>query len=107
MNIRLFFFFFFSSRRRHTRLQGDWSSDVCSSDLDEQVRETELRLEILEQVHDLRLDRDVESGDRLVGDDELRAHRQRARDPDTLTLTAGELVRISAQVIGQEADRLE
>src|ERR1039457_1034517 len=25
--------FFFSSRRRRTRLQGDWSSDVCSSDL--------------------------------------------------------------------------
>src|SRR6266850_3439682 len=29
----IWFFFFFSSRRRHTRLQGDWSSDVCSSDL--------------------------------------------------------------------------
>src|SRR5437762_4309659 len=30
----LFFsFFFFSSRRRHTRYIGDWSSDVCSSDL--------------------------------------------------------------------------
>src|SRR5438093_6097240 len=27
-------FFFFSSRRRHTRLVSDWSSDVCSSDLD-------------------------------------------------------------------------
>src|SRR5690242_2363245 len=26
-------FFFFSSRRRHTRLTCDWSSDVCSSDL--------------------------------------------------------------------------
>src|SRR5256884_69608 len=26
-------FFFFSSRRRHTRCSGDWSSDVCSSDL--------------------------------------------------------------------------
>src|SRR5690348_18488663 len=25
--------FFFSSRRRHTRWTGDWSSDVCSSDL--------------------------------------------------------------------------
>src|SRR6266850_1323275 len=25
---------FFSSRRRHTSLQGDWSSDVCSSDLE-------------------------------------------------------------------------
>src|SRR5206468_8498532 len=29
-----FFFFFFSSRRRHTRSDRDWSSDVCSSDLD-------------------------------------------------------------------------
>src|SRR5256885_11164419 len=29
--------FFFSSRRRHTRLQGDWSSDVCSSDLLERL----------------------------------------------------------------------
>src|SRR2546429_9048873 len=27
------FFFFFSSRRRHTRCSRDWSSDVCSSDL--------------------------------------------------------------------------
>src|SRR5437762_5607658 len=27
------FMFFFSSRRRHTRYIGDWSSDVCSSDL--------------------------------------------------------------------------
>src|SRR5215467_1670256 len=39
-----FFFFFFSSRRRHTRLQGDWSSDVCSSDLNRwpgNVRELE------------------------------------------------------------------
>src|SRR5437762_5611710 len=33
MIIFIFFFFFFSSRRRHTRYIGDWSSDVCSSDL--------------------------------------------------------------------------
>src|SRR6266487_1186800 len=32
LNIALLFFFF-SSRRRHTRWTGDWSSDVCSSDL--------------------------------------------------------------------------
>src|SRR5256885_11954287 len=38
---------FVSSRRRHTRLQGDWSSDVCSSDLD-------LRKEMSELGHDLR-----------------------------------------------------
>src|SRR5207248_4574832 len=29
----VWFVFFFSSRRRHTRSYGDWSSDVCSSDL--------------------------------------------------------------------------
>src|SRR5690625_4833728 len=28
-------FFFFSSRRRHTRWPRDWSSDVCSSDLED------------------------------------------------------------------------
>src|SRR5437879_13631090 len=31
--MRFWFLFFFSSRRRHTRYIGDWSSDVCSSDL--------------------------------------------------------------------------
>src|SRR5207302_7699838 len=30
---RLGIVFFFSSRRRHTRFSRDWSSDVCSSDL--------------------------------------------------------------------------
>src|SRR5690606_40654688 len=30
-------FFFFSSRRRHTRFSRDWSSDVCSSDLKNEV----------------------------------------------------------------------
>src|SRR2546429_4189478 len=35
----VFCVFFFSSRRRHTRCSRDWSSDVCSSDLDsERVR---------------------------------------------------------------------
>src|SRR5260370_24516431 len=30
----VYLFFFFSSRRRHTRFKCDWSSDVCSSDLE-------------------------------------------------------------------------
>src|SRR5262245_65364762 len=30
-------YFFFSSRRRHTRCLSDWSSDVCSSDLEDKV----------------------------------------------------------------------
>src|SRR3712207_6974762 len=36
------FFFFFSSRRRHTRYWRDWSSDVCSSDLDRLARNQQL-----------------------------------------------------------------
>src|SRR5438876_5264686 len=40
--ICLFFFFFFSSRRRHTRWTGDWSSDVCSSDLIRQAAQGEV-----------------------------------------------------------------
>src|SRR5256884_8131378 len=34
-------FFFFSSRRRHTRCSRDWSSDVCSSDLDDTAKRFE------------------------------------------------------------------
>src|SRR6266542_4837010 len=33
-------YFFFSSRRRHTRCYRDWSSDVCSSDLDYSLQHT-------------------------------------------------------------------
>src|SRR6266487_429907 len=40
----IMFFFFFSSRRRHTRWTGDWSSDVCSSDLLARYREVADRL---------------------------------------------------------------
>src|SRR5260221_9698814 len=34
LTVSYFVFFFFSSRRRHTRSLCDWSSDVCSSDLE-------------------------------------------------------------------------
>src|SRR5688500_20176477 len=39
-------FFFFSSRRRHTSLQGDWSSDVCSSDLRALQRRDAMRIAV-------------------------------------------------------------
>src|ERR1039457_7288131 len=48
---------FFSSRRRHTRLQGDWSSDVCSSDLEAEVRQ-EPREPLVEALPALRVDGD-------------------------------------------------
>src|SRR5216684_7418526 len=63
--ILLIVLFFFSSRRRHTRCSRDWSSDVCSSDLN-----YTFALELLEQY---RLDRNSvdpswrEYFDRMMG----------------------------------------
>ncbi len=74
---------------------------------DEDVRELKLVLEVVEQVDDLRLDRDVECRDRLVGDDQLGAQRERARDADPLALAAGELVREAVDVLRGEPDHLE
>src|SRR5256885_7161540 len=48
--VLILIFFFFSSRRRHTRLQGDWSSDVCSSDLSKSPRER-AAMETLRRLH--------------------------------------------------------
>ena len=50
-------------------------------------------LHLLEQVEDLRLHGDVERGDRLVADDQLRLGGHGAGDRDALALAAGELVR--------------
>src|SRR6266516_5158414 len=51
-------FFFFSSRRRYTRSYGDWSSDVCSSDLSGELELRWRRLELVE--HELAVAQDVD-----------------------------------------------
>src|SRR2546428_6047127 len=45
--------FFFSSRRRHTRSDRDWSSDVCSSDLNAHLGQS--RLVVSKPEHEERL----------------------------------------------------
>ena len=74
---------------------------------DEQVGELELLLQLLEEVDDLRLDRDVERGHRLVRNDEVRVERERARQADALALTAGELVRVAPSSVLRQADDAE
>src|SRR2546426_7575146 len=68
------FFFFFSSRRRHTRLQGDWSSDVCSSDLLSPPREIPRRAALV--VVALALIASV-----VAGREELSSDPQAAPEP--------------------------
>ena len=73
---------------------------------DEQVGHAEARLKLLQHVDDLRLNGNVQRGDRLVADDEVRLAGQGAGDADALALTAGELVGIAVQVILLQAHAL-
>ncbi len=57
----------------------------------------ERTVEICQQINDLSLQGDVESGDRLIGDQQCWLGRQGARDADALALAPGNLVRITTQ----------
>ena len=57
---------------------------------DEDVRQSELLLQVLHQVHDLCLNRDVERADRFIGNEDFRVGGQRTGDADALSLPAGE-----------------
>src|SRR5262245_34967419 len=74
---------------------------------DEQVRHTEARLQIREQVEDLRLHRAVERRHRFVEHYQLRLQRERTRDRHPLTLTARQLVRVLRGVFVIQADESE
>ncbi len=64
-------------------------------------------LQIAQQIEHLRLNRDIQRRDRLVGDDESRVERERAGDADALSLAAAKLVWIAVQDIRIHADDLE
>jgi hypothetical protein len=74
---------------------------------DEEIGQAVARLQVLHDVEDLRLHRDVERRRRLVADQELRLGGERARDRDALALAARELVRELVGVGRAEADRRE
>src|SRR5256884_1739292 len=98
-------FFFFSSRRRHTRCSRDWSSDVCSSDLQNVLRDGLIlprtpdpaamvifgasgdltARKLMPALYNLALNRYLPSGFSVIGvadtaltEDEFRAHMEQA-----------------------------
>ena len=73
---------------------------------DEEVGQAEILLQVLEQVQDLRLHRDVERRHRLVADEQFRTECQGSRDADALALAAGKAVRIAIEKARVEADCL-
>lgn len=72
-----------------------------------QISKSEIRLQVLKHIDDLRLNGDVERGDRLIADDELGIDRKSSRYTDSLALTAGELVRVAVCVLAVESDALK
>src|SRR5207245_11507690 len=61
---------------------------------DQDNRRPEVVLELVEQLDDLRLDRHVERGGRLVGDQDVRVVRERHRDHRRLAHYAGDVGRV-------------
>ena len=74
---------------------------------DEQVGEALVVLEVLEKVYDLSSDRDVESRDGLVGDDEIRFEGKRSGNSDALALAATECMGVSIGAVGREPASFE
>ena len=74
---------------------------------DEHICQVKLLLQAAEEVDDLCLDRNVQSGYRLVADDDLRLHGEGAGNVHTLSLTARELVGIALHVLDVETDLLK
>src|SRR5262245_54202569 len=71
---------------------------------DEQEGETKLLLQIEQHVQDLGLDRYVERGNRLVGDYELRIHRERSSNADALALPAREFMRVAVIIFSTQSN---
>ena len=71
---------------------------------DEQVGDAELALQVLQQVDDLGLHRDIQRRHRLVADDQPRFASQRTRDAYALALAARELVRVALGMLGRQPD---
>ena len=70
---------------------------------DEDHGESQGGAQVEQQLQDLGLDRDVEGGEGLVGDQQFGFQGERARDPDALPLAAGELPGILVSIAGAQS----
>ena len=74
---------------------------------DEEIRQLILLLQILQEVDDLGLNGHIQSGYRLVADNQLGLQCKSAGNADTLTLATRELMRIAVDVLGVQSDNVE
>ena len=74
---------------------------------DKDVGKAKPVLQVAQQIEDLRTDRYVQRGYRLVADDQFRFDRQRARNGDALALAAGKFVRVAAREARLQPDQMQ
>ena len=74
---------------------------------DEHQGEASSRLNVLQQIEDLRLDRYIEGRDDLVADEQFGLKCQGSRDGYTLALATGEFARKATEMTSLKANLLE
>src|SRR5581483_5518738 len=74
---------------------------------DENVGKVQTLLQVAQQIENLRTNRDIERGDRLVADDQLGFDGKRTRDRDALALPAGEFMGVAARKARLEPDQAQ
>src|ERR1043166_1624859 len=74
---------------------------------DKQIRQTKLFLQILQQIHDLRLNRHIESRYGLIANYQFRIERQSSCDADPLALSTRKFVWITVGIFRIEPDLLQ
>jgi hypothetical protein len=74
---------------------------------DEEVGEIQFLLQLVQEIDHLGLHGNVECRHRFVADDEFRFHGKGSGDPDPLSLSTAELVRITPEMFGPQAHELQ
>jgi hypothetical protein len=74
---------------------------------DQQIGEAKVALQVEQQIEELALDRYVEPGGRLVRDDDLGTHHERASDADAASLSSRDLMRKLREHVGRQAEALQ
>src|SRR6266705_263057 len=87
--------------------RGTQVQDGCQVMRNEQIADTELLLEILQQIHNLGPDRDIERRYGLVEDNKARVQRQGPRNGDALPLAATEFVREEIDRAWPQTDEIQ
>src|SRR5699024_651075 len=104
--VLLYCFFFFSSRRRHTRSKRDWSSDVCSSDLD--IFETLPNVEVTKSLRSEPLSDTVQLTMCAYGDEteEIKEFIKKSYQEGKVNVLVGHLG-VEGSLTGKGSHRLE